>query len=223
MRAIAFSGGKDSMACLFLMRDTLDCAIYVDTGFTYPETQKMVDLARSILPVHVVHSDREGQNALEGIPSDIVPIAWTRLGQKISGPKPYAIQSYLGCCYESISAPLMVKAKELGVTELVYGQRNDEAHKAPVSNGEIVGGIVRLQPIENWSAQEVMDYLATKMEIPEHFGIKHSSLDCYDCTAFGRDSKDRVEWTKLTHPNLYAEYSERSALLNDAIKKAMEV
>ena len=128
------------MACLHLLRSTLDCAIYVDTGFSYPETAALVEYARTIIPVHVVVSDRKAQNELEGLPADVVPIDWTRLGHTITGPKPVLIQSYLGCCYESISKPLLDYAIRIGVKELVYGQRDDEGHKSPARDGTVVSG-----------------------------------------------------------------------------------
>lgn len=217
MKALAFSGGKDSMACLHLLRDSLDCAIYVDTGFSYPETLELVSYANSIVPVHIVKSERNG----EGLPSDIVPIDWTTLGQQIAGKKSVKVQSYLGCCYESISAPIIKKAQELGVTELVYGQRNDENRKAPSRDGDVVFGMIRRHPIENWTADEVVAYLATKMEIPAHYAIKHSSLDCYDCTAYRKDSTDRIEWMRAEHPDLYQRYASRATLLDSALKEAM--
>jgi 3'-phosphoadenosine 5'-phosphosulfate sulfotransferase (PAPS reductase)/FAD synthetase len=218
MRALAFSGGKDSMACLHLMRDSLDCAIYVNTGYAYPETLALVDYAETIIPVHVVNSDRRGQNDREGIPADVVPIDWTNLGQQITGRKAVTVQSYLGCCYENVSAPLIAKARELGVTELVYGQRSQENHKSPARNGDIVQGIIRLHPIEDWTADEVFDYLLTKMDVPLHFTIEHSSLDCYDCTAYQRHSADRVDWTKHVHPDLHAHYMKRL----DALRSTLE-
>lgn len=210
------------MACLFLMIDSLDCAIYVDSGFSYPETKKMIDIACDMLPVHVVKTDRYGQNERQGIPADVVPIDWTALGQAVSGKKMVKIQGYLGCCYENLSAPLLEKAAELGVTELVYGERLDESHKSTSINGDTVNGIKRLHPIESWSADQVMAYLSEKMEIPEHFSIKHSSLDCYDCTAFRKDSADRIEWTRNKYPVFYAEYSARASALNNALSQAME-
>ena len=221
MMALAFSGGKDSLACFYLMRDQLDCAIYVDTGYAYPETLALVDLVNKELPTHIVNSDRRGQNAANGIPSDVVPINWTPLGQAIAGPKPYAIQSYLQCCWENIGKPLLEKAKELGVTHLVYGQRNEENCKAGSRNGDVVEGIVRLHPIEDWTTQQVYEYLATKMEIPEHFFLKHSSLDCYDCTAFEKDSKDRLHWTADHYPAFYDAYRGRRQAIDAALTEAL--
>ena len=220
MRALAFSGGKDSMACLHLLHDTLDCAIYVDTGYSYPETRDLVDYAAKMVPMHVVHADRRGQNALEGIPADVVPVDWTRIGQAVSGAKAITIQSYLDCCLQNIALPLLMKAQALGVTELVYGQRNSETHRATARDGDVVCGITRMHPIEDWSETRVLMFLAERMDVPAHYAIKHSSLDCFDCTAYRKESSDRVEWMQTKHPQLYAAYRDRAALLDVALEAA---
>lgn len=222
MRVLAFSGGKDSMACLHLMRDTLDCAIFVDTGKTYPETLSLVDYAKTILPVVIVETDRDEQNAREGIPADIVPINWTRLGQAMTGPKPVMVQNYQICCFENIALPLFNKAKALGATELVFGQRNDELTKATASDGDTIEGIVRLHPIENWTRRQVLEYLETKMAVPPHFHmIRHSSLDCYDCPAYAEETRDLVAFTKRRYPEFHKAYMERMAKVDYAITEAL--
>lgn len=224
LTALAFSGGKDSMACLHLMRETLDCAIFVDTGFTYPETREMVNYAASLVPtMHVVQTDRRQQNAREGIPADIVPIAWTVIGQQFSGNKAVTIQSYLGCCWETIIDPLWAKARELGVTHIVMGQRTDEPYKSPARHETPVDGIVRLHPIEDWSGQQVLAYLKTKMDVPAHYlALEHNtSLDCYDCPAYEHQSRDRLVWTAARYPAFYAEYSVRRKALDGALREAL--
>lgn len=218
---LALSGGKDSMACLFLMQETLDCAIYVDTGFAYPETQAVIALAETYLPVHRVLVDREANHRLEGIPADVVPVEWTPAGQAMTTPKPYRIQPSFHCCYENLAKPLLAKAKDLGATHLVYGQRNDETMKATARNGDPIDGMIRVHPIESWSASDVLDYLKTKMEVPPHFALTHSSLDCYDCTAFQRTSQDRLAWTKEQHPDLYAAHAIKYNAVLSAVEAAL--
>jgi phosphoadenosine phosphosulfate reductase len=209
------------MACLHLLAGSLDCAIYVDTGKAYPETEVMVEHARSIVPVITVKSDQAQQNRRDGIPADVVPVNWTRLGQLHTSPKPVMIQSYIACCFENIAYPLLSKAKEIGATEIVYGQRNEDGHKSTARDGDVIEGMVRLHPIEDWTSAQVMAYLSTKINIPEHYKIKHSSLDCYDCTAFRKDSRDRVEFTRERHPEMYLEYSRRIDLLNQALLESI--
>lgn len=222
MRALAFSGGKDSLACLHLLKETLDCAIYVDTGYAYPETRKLVEYAAALVPMHIVHSNREAQNETEGIPSELLPVDWTRYGHATTGKKSVLIQSYQLCCFENIARPLLDKAKALGVTELVYGQRNEESHKASSRDGDMVEGIRRLHPIEDWTTEQVYAFLADRMTIPEHLHIKHSSLDCYDCTAFRAQSADRIEYTRRVHPDFHAQYEKRAMILKTIINQAIE-
>lgn len=210
------------MACLHLLMEQkaiLDCLIYVDTGFTYPETREMVNYVAERKPVHVVLSDRKGQNEKEGLPSDIVPVEWTVFGQSLTSAKPVRIQSSMQCCFENIGKPLLMKAKELGVTHLYYGQKRADAMHSISWDGDIVEGIVRLHPIEDWTDEQVLNYLRIKMTIPAHYQIKHSSLDCYDCTAFVKHSQDRLAWTKDHYPERYAAYAMRQ---NDVLQSLQE-
>lgn len=221
MRVLAFSGGKDAMACLYLLRDSLDCAIFVDTGKTFPETQQMVEYAATLIPMEIVHSDREGQNAREGIPADVVPVNWTRLGQMTTTPKPVMVQSYIGCCIENVIAPLFQKARELKADEIVFGQRDDETHRSTARDGDVIDGMMRLHPIEDWTRKQVLDYLATKMEVPPHFHFSHSSLDCYDCTAYTEGMGDVVTFMRRRHPDFYDAYLKRKKALGDALVEAL--
>jgi phosphoadenosine phosphosulfate reductase len=218
---LALSGGKDSMACLFLMKDQLDCAIYVDTGYAYPETQAVIELAATYLPVLRLHVDREANHRLEGFPSDVVPVEWTPIGQAVTHAKPYRIQSSLQCCLDNIAKPIIAKAQELGATHLVCGLRLEETYKATSRHGDVVEGLVRVHPVEAWTAQQVLDYLATQMDVPAHFFLNHSSLDCYDCTAFHHASQDRLAWTKDRYPHYYAAYAHKHNAILAAVEASL--
>ncbi|MEO9231641.1 MAG: phosphoadenosine phosphosulfate reductase family protein [Devosia sp.] len=220
MRVLAFSGGKDSMACLHLCRDEIDVAIYVDTGKAYPETLAMVEYAKAIVDVMTIRTDQSAQNAEQGIPADVVPADYTASGHVFSGAKAIKIQDYLSCHYQNIAYPLFLRALDINAGSVIYGQRNTETRKSPARNGMQIGTITRLHPIEDWTSEQVMSYLATKMEIPEHYKIEHSSLDCYDCTAFRSSSHDRVEYTRLNYPDFYAEYKARMGSITQALRES---
>jgi phosphoadenosine phosphosulfate reductase len=224
-KALAFSGGKDSWACLWLNRDSLHeiVVIWVNTGKNYPEMLATIALAKSICQNFIeLIVDRDGQNSYHGIPSDVVPINWTRAGQDVTDNKPVMIQSYLNCCYENIGANLHKYCNDNGITHLIRGQRNNEGHKSSARDGTVVDGITYLQPIETWSSDEVLDYCAQHMALPDHFQFNHSSMDCYDCTAFAAESRDRVDYTRHNHPALYAAYEGRKTLLNDALTQSLK-
>ena len=223
--ALAFSGGKDSFACLFLLQDKLSEieVLWVNTGKNYPELLATIDQAKKLCPNFTeIIVDRVGQNKYHGLPSDVVPINWTRQGQEMTSTKSVMIQSYMQCCYENIGMNLQKYCKDHGITHLIRGQRNDESHRSTARDGDVVDGITYIQPIECWSSQKVMEYLSLKMDIPKHFALNHSSLDCYDCTAYAEESKDRVSYTKEHHSDLYAEYIERKSALNNALSEAMK-
>lgn len=223
---LAFSGGKDSMACLYLNEARLDeiVVIWVNTGKNYPELEDTVERARSMCHQFIeVNIDRDAQNEMAGIPADIVPFSWTQFGESVTSRKPFLIQPYLRCCLENISVPLHRAAKEHGITHLIRGQRNDERHKGVARNGDVVEGIKLIHPIEEWSKDEVIDYLKSKMgELPEHFYLNHSSMDCYDCTAYHAESADRIEFMRLRHPELFERYIERRAKLEQVVRESFK-
>ncbi len=228
--ALWFSGGKDSMACLFLMKSRLKDieVLFVNTGKYYPEQLETVASVRELCKNwHEVWTDREGQWIRNGLPSDLVPIDWTQFGQQLTSMKPFAVQSYLQCCWENIGDALLQKSKELGVTDVIRGQRLDDGHRAPAKNGSIVDGIAYHHPIENWTKERVLEYLRQEMgELPGHYALEHSSLDCYDCTAYTDHSADRVEWMRVRHPKLHEQYASNMGLLRSAIRpiaRSMEI
>jgi phosphoadenosine phosphosulfate reductase len=223
--ALAFSGGKDSWACLWLNKDRLNdiVVIWVNTGKNYPEMLATIELAKSVCPnFGEITVDRDGQNAYYGIPADVVPVNWTVQGQEITHKKEVTIQPYMFCCYENIGSQLHKYCKERGITELIRGQRNDEAVRGTSRDGMVVDGITYRHPIEDWTSEQVLDFNAQHMDIPDHFRFNHTSMDCYDCTGFSAQSKDRIEYTKEQHPALYAEYAVRKSALDAALKQAME-
>ena len=223
---LAFSGGKDSLACLLLHRHKLSeiTVFWVNTGKTYPETLKIVEFAKKISPNFVeVISDQQGQNDYWGLPSDIVPIEWTRHGQDLTTKKPIMVQSYMQCCFENIAVRMNEAAKAHGITHIISGQRKEENRKATTKNNQEFDGLIYTYPIEDWTSFEVLSYIAKHMELPAHFHLKHTSLDCFDCTAYQKDTKDVSLWRANNHPELHKQFLARKEKLDSAIREALEI
>jgi len=217
---LAFSGGKDSLACIFLNLHRIEeiTVLFVNTGKLLPETLSVVDYVKSICPNFVeIFSNKDAQNAVHGYPSDIVPINWTFNGQKVNGEKPIKIQSYIDCCVNNIAFPLYKKANELGITDLICGQRSDESHKSASKDGDVLFGIKRLHPIESWTAKDVIDYLSEKIKLPDHFNLNHTSIDCYDCTGYLSKTKDIKLMLKEKYPEKFNEFKHKVIQIKQAI------
>lgn len=224
MKALWFSGGKDSMACLYLLKKQLHGikVLFCDTGKNYPELIDTVRQAALLCPhFEVLYGDRDKQWVEKGIASDVVPIDWTTFGQEITSKKDVTIQAYLQCCYENIAEILVKRTRELGITTVIRGQRADEAHRSTAKHGETHQGLTFEHPIEGWTKDEVLAYLKHEMgKLPEHYAMEHSSLDCYDCVAYGNHSKDRVEWMKFKYPVFYATYENNLNSIKKAIRES---
>ena len=225
MLGLAFSGGKDSLACWYLYRAQQPVVLWVNTGKAYPETLGLInEIRREAQNFIEIPSDQQAQIDKFGVPSDLVPVDWTVEGMMFTKRKPHTVQAYLRCCSDNIWLPLHQAVKQHGITKLIRGQRADESHRATAVNGSVFDGITYLHPIENWTRQQVLDFiLAQRGSLPEHYAIEHSSLDCYDCTAYVAYSADRVAWTKERHPELYAKYAINMTALNSALSETVRV
>lgn len=216
--ALWFSGGKDSLACLMLYRDKLPeiDVIWANTGRNLPEVEEFINKVSVLCPRwHEVKTDRVGQWAKHGIPSDLVPVDSMAFAQTMTGRKPVMVQSYLQCCFKNIAEPLFMKTKELGDRVVIRGQRLDESHRAPVG---VIDGVTFIHPIADWTARKVMEFLSSTFgELPDHYALEHSSVDCFDCTAYADHVSDRSVYMKNRHPEKHKEYVERLSELGKAI------
>jgi len=68
-------------------------------------------------------------------------------------------------------------------------------------------------------ADEVGMQLKQMGELPAHYALDHSSMDCYDCTAFADHSLDRVRYMRENHPILFFDYRDKLERLSAAIQE----
>lgn len=204
---LMFSGGKDSIACLFMLRPFWDkiTVLWLNTGNSFPETLETIANFRKIVPNFIeIKSDVLGFKKQFGEVSDIVVSNETEIAEIAEGKKEFKTLSPFTCCSANIWYPTSDYIKKNGFTLIVRGQRSDENQKAPIKSGHIEDGIEYLFPIENWSSNEVLSYIENEgFNIPEHFYFEESSLDCMNCTGFLRNTVDRQEWMKKNHPEVY--------------------
>ena len=201
--ALFFSGGKDSLATLLLAEEYWGkvAVVWVDTGAQLPEIHDIVAKFKKAIPnFFIVRSNQPENIRTYGYPVDVLPVWSTLTGQSIGGMRPLKLQSWLDCCAENIWKPGYEFSKALEVTAIIRGQRQDERYTAPTRSGEVFEGVELVYPIEEWTKDEVLEYLEEKGYKNERLDLSHSSLDCWNCTAFVPETGDRLRYLRKNHP-----------------------
>jgi phosphoadenosine phosphosulfate reductase len=205
--ALMFSGGKDSIVCLHLIKDYLHktTVVWVNMGASFPEIEELMEETRAKVPHFLeIKTNQPESVKARGYPVDVVPVNYTVLGQAVTSVKDLKVRSYFECCSENFWIPCDAEVRRLGITGVIRGQRQSEGHRAPVKSGHIENGIEYNFPIEAWSDSEVIDYLKSKdVVIDERLSMAHSSLDCWNCTAYMAESAERFNYIKKNHPAKY--------------------
>jgi 3'-phosphoadenosine 5'-phosphosulfate sulfotransferase (PAPS reductase)/FAD synthetase len=219
--ALTFSGGKDSLACLYLLRPWWDrvTVMWANPGDPYPELVEQMQRVRELVP-HFVEIAGPGHvlrhGALQTFPADMVPLSATPFGRTIErATGRFQMHSYLECCTFNWWLPLHNKVNELGVDLMIRGDREDEQYRVPIHSGmRNQNGGTYLLPVQDWAAADVFAYLrAEGVEIPRWYAYGASSPDCLHCTAWTGDGAGRWRYLRAFHPQAAAEVRSRMLLM----------
>ena len=199
--ALQFSGGKDSLACLYLLRDRLDeiTVYWLNTGDTCPETKAVVDEVRPWVPKFVeITTDVKGWRRAHGNPSDIVPAACTPIG-RLYDTTPAPMPGRFDCCVANIMAPMHRAMIEDGVDAVIRGTKLADTGRVPVAGPTDCYDVIL--PLMDWSHEQVFSYLtsvgAPRNPIYDHFR-SISAPECMGCTAWWEDGK--ADYFSAKHP-----------------------
>lgn len=226
--AFQFSGGRDSTAALYLLRNywPMMTVYHLDTGDHFPTTRKTVALVEADIEdagfrLVRIKSSSKASREMFGMPSDVVPVDnHTELGRMVSGSK-VKIQSRYECCIRSLMQPMHKRMIDDGITMIIRGQRDDEYDTPPFRSGQSGEGFEFLYPVQDWSAEQVSEFLKSE-NLPAsdfyEFGAKHGS-DCMGCTAWWDDG--RSNYLKNRHPKDYKIVSENIRVIRGEIMKQL--
>lgn len=210
---LQFSGGKDSLACLYLLRPLWKeiTVAWVNTGAAYPETIRLMDRVRSLVPHFLeINSDQPANIAANGPPSDIAPIRSLPQGRIATQYDGTPIQSFLECCSENMWKPMQDAMTALGATVIIRGQKLSDERKSPIRDGYTVNGVRYWFPVEAWTDEEVFAYLkANGVEIPAHYAYTKTSLDCWSCTAYLDENLGRLRHMRKNEPVMWRQIEPR--------------
>lgn len=217
--ALQFSGGKDSLACLYLLREHWDkiTVYWLDTGDAFPEALEVIERVKEVVPRFVrVPSSSRAVIEQFGLPTDLVPASCTPMGIEASGGG-VLMQDKFSCCLRTMMIPMHQRMLADGITLIIRGQKNADTYKGWLRSGDIEGGMQCLFPLQDWTDEQVHQYLeAQGIEAPAFYQRGMRSMpDCMTCSGWWDEG--RAAYLKEHHPLHYQEYQSRLNTISDAV------
>lgn len=207
--ALLFSGGKDSVAMMHLTKPYWDKTVFVwvNTGASCPEITAYMAKVRKEVP-HFVElvSNQPEFVANNGYPADVVPVSQTTAGfyyDKTPRSTELRVCSKYDCCRANIWTPIYEFMSTSTIDGMLKGQKESDHETTCWDPYCFVAGrqIDLGYPLRNWTDEDVRSYIKSKGELMyERFKLSHSSLDCWNCTAYWKQFGERTEYMKVRHP-----------------------
>ena len=218
--ALQFSGGKDSLTCLYLLREQLDNVrvYWVNTGDTCVETMDVIKKVMPWVPHFTeIRTDVKEWRRVNGNPTDLLPASCTPIGMMYGmGEQP--LTGRFDCCYANLMHPLHQQMLDDGVDAVVRGTKVADTGKIPHEGHTPFYEIIL--PLRDWSHQDVFDYLdsvgAPKNPVYEHMKYV-GAPECMGCTAWWEDGK--AEYYTAKHPERLEPYRIALSTVRDSLRQ----
>lgn len=224
-----FSGGKDSLACLHLLRAYWDriLVVWANPGEALPEMRAQMDAVRAMVPHFLeIGSDLDGDIARHGFPVDLLPAQNTGLRERIEGIQTDLMRPWQMCCMTNLWEPMRALMERLapeGYTLTIRGQKNADPKTPRTRSGDRFGEIELWYPIEDWTEDDVLSYLAQQgVDLPAHYDYFNASLDCWACTAHSGEHVGKLDYLQAAHPEKAQELRRRYFIIKQAVMQEVQ-
>lgn len=206
--ALQFSGGKDSLAVLHLLRPHWErlTVYHVDAGDLLPEVREIVAGVESLAPHFIrIETNSRDWTARIAEPCDLIPHTATPLGIVLGG-RPL-VDRYT-CCWNNLMKPMHERMVADGVTLAIRGTKRCDSKRMAAESGDKSLPYELWLPIQEWSHDDVFAYLrsigAPVARLYEH---RVNAPECATCPAWAEEG--RAAYLKAHHPELLAVYKTR--------------
>jgi len=176
--ALLFSGGKDSVVCLHLLRDSLDDVevLWARPGTVTPaQDDFMAEVRGRVAHFTEVRGDSDNWIERNGWPVKVVPVLHTNVGAAITdvGTR---YSPFTSCCHANKFEQIERHVVRNGIERVITGQKRCDTIRNKAQ--ESLPGFIH--PLADWTDEDVMSYIGTH-------GLEYSDAhDCSHCTAFGQ-------------------------------------
>ncbi len=216
-----FSGGKDSLASLQMVRDHLEkiTVAWANSGDAFPETVELMDAVRARVPYFVeIKADQPSHIAAMGWPVDLLPVSRTPLGRIVNRHNLPIMQGWPVCCGANLWGPMVNFLREFRPTLVILGTKATDERKGLDCDGSIVDGAEVLLPVHKWTHDQVFAFLKREgVEIPEYYTFGTTSLVCRHCTAFVAENSGKMRYMRERHPVDFGEVQRRLREIKRAV------
>lgn len=187
--ALLYSGGKDSSACLELLRPNWPELLVVSwrPKDMHADVADRLERVAAVVPHFVsVFSYPESWIAEHGYPSNIVPVPSCSAGRRLGFEPSVRISPWTDCCAANFWGPIYSQLRALGVTQVITGVKAcDGPHGSATEPGKRWGPFTFHAPVWEWSDADVEAYLVDKEfgMLPRYTAGCLGSTACRFCTA----------------------------------------
>lgn len=216
--ALMFSAGKDSAACLKLIRPWLRkiTVIWANPGRPYAEVVEYMQRVRQSVP-HFVEAkgDQPRWVYMNGWPADSVPFEATPIGRRTGrDPKVIPLVPAVECRWANMWEPALWAVRASGASGVIKGEKLCDT-PLPFPLETVSEGREYFRPLLHWSHADVIDFLTDELPPGYARGLT-GSLDCATCTAFLSRNPQRLRELKDIDPEAYAEVAPVLAYMRES-------
>jgi 3'-phosphoadenosine 5'-phosphosulfate sulfotransferase (PAPS reductase)/FAD synthetase len=215
---LCHSGGKDSIACLYLLREQLDriTVYHLNTGDFLPEMNDYMAEVEALVPHFVrVQTDVASWIDTHGLPTDLLSHTSHPLGEMMGEPRARLVPRY-DCCWHNRMLPLFQRMHEDGITLIIRGTKRSDMKRLPRASGDTWFGMELWCPLEGWTNDQVLAFLRLEgVKVPRLYNYVDEGPDCARCSAWW--SEGRGAYLKEFYPELWRDYDARLQVIIDEI------